>query len=155
MYAPLILYSITDIMDSPDFAMAYSHRAAAYSQKSQYDMTVSDYSQAIHINPKFAEGFYNQGTIYTEKGIIEIDPKLADAFYNRGNIHYGNGSYDMAISDYAKAIEINPDDVHAYNKKAWILATCADARFRDGDEAVALAKKAVEMSLRRENLKTL
>jgi tetratricopeptide (TPR) repeat protein len=169
-----------ELISNPDSAMAYYHRAAAYSHKSRYDMTVSDYDKAIDIDPKFAEGFYNLGTIYTEQGQIEISPKLAEAFYNRGNIHYGKGNYDMAVSDYTKAIEVhprntmvyinrgdayrekglckeaildftkaiemNPDDAHAYNEKSWILATCADDRYRDGEKAVALAKKAIDIS---------
>jgi tetratricopeptide (TPR) repeat protein len=131
---------------NPDFAMAYYNRAAAYSHKGQYDKTISDYNKAIEIDPRFAEGFYNRGTIYTEQDQIDIDPKLAEAFNNRGDAYKEKGLCKEAIFDFTKAIEINPHYAHAYNEKAWILATCPDDRYRNGDQAVALAKKAIDMS---------
>ena len=36
------------------------------------------------------------------------------AFYNRGVIFQDKGQYNMAISDFSKAIEINPKDAAAY-----------------------------------------
>lgn len=134
------------IISSPDFAMAYYHRAAAFSHKSQYDKTVFDYNKAIEIDPKFTEDFYNRGIIYTEQGQIEVDLKLAEAFNNRGDAYKEKGLCKEAIFDFTKAIEINPHYAHAYNEKAWILATCPDDRYRNGDQAVALAKKAIDMS---------
>ena len=50
-----------------------------------------------------------------------------------------------ALSDYSRALKINPFFVDAYNNKAWVLATCADRRFRNGGQAVRLAQKAVEL----------
>jgi cell division septation protein DedD len=52
---------------------------------------------------------------------------------------------NQALKDYARAIEINPFFVDAYNNRAWILATCSDRRLRDGKQAVRLAQKAVEL----------
>jgi hypothetical protein len=37
-----------------------------------------------------------------------------------------------------------PDDPLVCNNLAWMLATCADARLRDGCRAVALARKACQ-----------
>jgi tetratricopeptide (TPR) repeat protein len=38
--------------------------------------------------------------------------------YNRGVAHHDKGEYDLAISDYTKAIEINPKHAFAYNNRA-------------------------------------
>ncbi len=43
--------------------------------------------------------------------------KSADAYNNRGRAYYGKGQYDQAISDYNKAIEINPKHAMAYNNR--------------------------------------
>lgn len=53
--------------------------------------------------------------------------------------------YAQAISDCSKAIEIDPEYAPAYRRKALILATCIDAKYRDGIKAVELAKKVVEL----------
>ncbi len=44
-------------------------------------------------------------------------PKMgnnAETYYNRGNAYGKKGQYDKAISDYTKAIEINPSYAKAY-----------------------------------------
>ena len=41
----------------------------------------------------------------------------AEAYYNRGNAYEKKGQYDKAISDYSKAIEINPKYAKAYNNR--------------------------------------
>src|SRR5262249_31312816 len=39
-----------------------------------------------------------------------------------------------------------PDHTGAHNNLAWLLATCPDAKLRDPDQAVKLAKKAVKLA---------
>jgi tetratricopeptide (TPR) repeat protein len=43
---------------------------------------------------------------------------LASVYYNLGNAYYAKGHLDKAISDYIKAIEINPKHVGVYNNRA-------------------------------------
>ena len=69
-------------------------------------------------------------------------------YNNRGIAYSYKGQYDKAISDFNKALGINPSDFKAINHQAWILATCPDNVYRDGEKAVKLAKKAVELDQR-------
>ena len=39
------------------------------------------------------------------------------AYINRGVAYYSKGQYDQAISDYNKALEINPRYAEAYNNR--------------------------------------
>ena len=79
----------------------------------------------------------------------------AFSYRNLGRFYDRQGQYDKAIENLDKAIEIDPEDARAYNLKAWILATCPKKKYRDGDKAVDLAKKAVELSLSSTYLDTL
>ena len=54
--------------------------------------------------------------------------------------------YGRAIADYDRAIRLDPNDARAHNSRAWIQATCPDAKFRDGKTAVESATKACELS---------
>ena len=56
------------------------------------------------------------------------------------------GEYDRAIADYNEVIRLDPNLAMAYSNKAWLLATCADAQYRDGAKAVELATKACELT---------
>ncbi|MCX5692556.1 MAG: tetratricopeptide repeat protein, partial [Candidatus Omnitrophica bacterium] len=57
-----------------------------YAQKGKYDEAISEYNEAIEINPNYAEAYSNRG----------------DAYAKQGNL-------SQAISDCTKAIGINPD----------------------------------------------
>ena len=54
--------------------------------------------------------------------------------------------YDKAIADCNKAIRLDPKYASAYNNRAWLWATCPDAKYRDGKKAVESATKACELS---------
>lgn len=45
---------------------------------------------------------------------LEIDPRDAEGYYNRGGAYFAKGEYNQAISDYNKALEINPGFAAAY-----------------------------------------
>jgi tetratricopeptide (TPR) repeat protein len=56
------------------------------------------------------------------------------------------GRLEDAIRAYGGILRQSPDDLDALNNVAWIRATCADARLRDGAEAVRLAERARDRS---------
>jgi tetratricopeptide (TPR) repeat protein len=39
---------------------------------------------------------------------IRLDPKLAEAYYNRGFSYAEKGEYNKAIADYTEAIQLDP-----------------------------------------------
>ena len=73
---------------------------------------------------------------------IALQPNDQNAHYNLGNIYLQIGNAEEALGQYRRALDLNPDDVEALNNMAWILATWADALFRDGPQAVRLAERA-------------
>jgi tetratricopeptide (TPR) repeat protein len=106
----------------PKDYQAYNYRGVAWALKGNYDRAIADYNKAIEIRPRYAE-----------------------AYNNRGFARIRRGDLENALKDYSRALEINPFFAEAYNNKAWVLATCADQRFRNGAQAVLLAQKAVEL----------
>ncbi len=70
----------------------------------------------------------------------------ASVDYAHGNAWYDKGEYDKAIADYSEAIRLIPKVVVAHNSLAWLLATCPDAKYRNGSQAVEHATKACELS---------
>ena len=45
---------------------------------------------------------------------IRLDPKFAEAYYERGNVYYNTGERDKAIADFTDAIRLNPKHSEAY-----------------------------------------
>jgi Flp pilus assembly protein TadD len=54
--------------------------------------------------------------------------------------------YAGALREFDDALRVNPEDGRSLAGKAWLLATCPEPRFRDGNQAVALATRACELS---------
>jgi len=63
----------------------------------------------------------------------------------RGDAHSGAKRWPKAMTEYAKALELEPDYAMAANNFAWLLATCPDEAFHDAPRAVALAQQAVRL----------
>lgn len=77
----------------------------------------------------------NSVTTQTEQNLLEAEKLL-----NSGNTYFGEGSYDKAIKDYSKAIELKPDYALAYKNRA-------TAYYNNGNSAQAIRddNKAIEI----------
>ena len=117
----------------------------------QVDAAIAEYQRSLEINPHNATVHRNLGLALASAGrpdeaaaeyrkALKIDPNEAVAHGALGMALAGLGRLDEAVAEYRKALKINPNDAIAYNKLAWIRATHPDPRFRDGAEAVTLAR---------------
>lgn len=148
-------YSKAIEMD-PEIIEAYTHRGMVYMDTGKSDLAIHDFTRAIDLKPMDRHLYFNRGIIYLSKAeydlaisdysrAIEIDPAHPDTYYHRGFALKHKGQYGPAIADYAKAIELSPSHPLYYNNLAWVLATCPDGSFRDGERAVYLAEQALEL----------
>jgi hypothetical protein len=112
----------------------------------QYQRAAADADPARpEINRKVGEQLYADG----KRGDAEVylrrwadhdgkDPAVLDKL---GIIYADSSRYAKAIKTYRRALEIKPDHVETKNYLAWVLATAADDKFRNGDEASRLARE--------------
>jgi tetratricopeptide (TPR) repeat protein len=77
---------------------------------------------------------------------LPLEPGYAATYINRGNEWWTQKEYDRALADYSFALRFDPGQADAYNNRAWLWATCPDAQYRDGQQAVASATRACELS---------
>ncbi len=71
---------------------------------------------------------------------ITLDSKYADAYYNRGNAYGDLKDYRRAIADYDRAIALNPQFALAYNNRGYAYRNLKEYRraIADYDRAIAL-----------------
>jgi tetratricopeptide (TPR) repeat protein len=72
-------------------------------------------------------------------------PAQGEIYGIRGVFWQEQREYYRAISDFTRATQLTPQMGEPYNNLAWILATCVDPDFRDGELALKHAQKAVEL----------
>tara|TARA_B100000287_G_C20445214_1_gene707245 strand:+ start:256 stop:735 length:480 start_codon:yes stop_codon:yes gene_type:complete len=88
------------------------------------------------------------GFVLTSTALILSVPEKAKAesasyYYNRGNQKFDLGDYSGAISDYNKAIEINPRDADAYYNRG-----IAKGKSKDLSGAIVDFTKVIEINPR-------
>ncbi len=71
---------------------------------------------------------------------IDVEPYL-----DRARQCHDRGDYGRALAEYHELVRLLPTEPEGYNGLAWILATCPDAKFRNGTRAVQYARKAVDL----------
>jgi tetratricopeptide (TPR) repeat protein len=109
-------------------ALAAFNRGLGHYNKKDFEKAISDYTEAISLNPNYALAYYNRGVAHNEKKeyteatsdyteAIRLNPDYAHAYYNRGVAHYTQGNLDKAISDYTEAIRLKADYPDAYNNR--------------------------------------
>ena len=61
-------------------------------------------------------------------------------------VWYEKKAYDKAVADLDRRSGSTPTTPTRLNGRAWIWATCAEAKYRDGKQAVASATRACELT---------
>ena len=126
---------IDSITENPDrirrlekeLARVYISRGTArYWKKDEFDTAITDYTNAIELDPEYAEAYNYRGIAYLSNGdfdnaiadyteAIELDQEFTDAYKDRATAYFGSSDFDNAITDYTKAIQLDPDDTNTYN----------------------------------------
>ena len=141
----------------PKNAAAFNNRGLLHSNQGKLKLALGDFSQAITTNPRFADAFNNRGVVHRKLGNLEkaiadynealkLNPRFAEAFANRGYVSKKRKTYDAALADYRAALRLNPLLASARNDLAWLLATCPEAKYRNGKTAVTHAKEACRLT---------
>jgi Tfp pilus assembly protein PilF len=91
------------------------------------------------------EGRASEGIAHLEEA-LRLAPNYAEAHGKLALALAGQGRLAEALRHYHEALRRAPDSVEVLNNFAWLLATCAEEKFRDGAAAVQHAERACELT---------
>ena len=121
------------------------------SQKGDYQGAIAAYSQALVLNPNYAEAYNNRGNARSDLGdkkraiadydqALRINPNYAGAYNNRGTARSDLGDKKGAIADYDQALRIAPNLAQAYNNRGTARSSLGDKKgaIADYDQALRI-----------------
>jgi tetratricopeptide (TPR) repeat protein len=127
------------------------------------DQAIAQFLLALKIRPQDVDTHVVLGVVLVDKNRIEeataqfleaarLQPTNAIANYQLALIHQNRKETRAAIDWYRKALKAQPDWPESLNNLAWLLAANPDATLRNGAEAVALARRACELTNYKEGI---
>jgi tetratricopeptide (TPR) repeat protein len=134
----------TSLLAQGRFAEAEPHLRVAVQRVPPYPEAEANLGAALS-----ALGRLEEGGRHLEIA-VRLRPDFAAAHQNLGENYAQRHLMGEAAAAYGAALAHKPDDVHLLNRAAWILATAADDRARDGARAVSLAERAVTLTRRQD-----
>lgn len=102
---PLVLWR----KRGPIRAYVYSVQGQTKYNEGRYDEAVDDLDQAIELNPKKADAYYNRGLAKFRLGDLE---------YEKGNTEKARRLYKAGVEDSTQTIKQTPEDANAYHNRA-------------------------------------
>ncbi|HKB04741.1 MAG TPA: protein kinase [Gemmataceae bacterium] len=126
----------------------------------QWDEAIAYRRIAVAVRPQSsAANWYLGWSLHWQQGkpdeamayyrtTFALDPGHAAAHFSLALALRARGRTEEALVHYRTAADLVPNDPQPRNNLAWVLATCADPKFRDPAQAVTLAKNAVELAVK-------
>ena len=139
-------------------ASEYRVRASGEFQRGEYELAITHYDAAIHLDPDDAHTYYYRGLVYSsqqqhELAIADYDEAIrlkpndyADFYQSRGDGNFALKRYASAISDYDEAIRMFPNDANSYYRRGHAKFSLKQykAAIADYDEAIRMFPRHIE-----------
>jgi len=132
-------------------------RGLIFLNKNDTTKALAEFKQALKADARHPDTYAALASMYLkqsklEKALkvldqaVEIDPQSAESHGNRAVILLALGKYDKALDDLDEVIRVAPNSTRALKERAWLLATCPDAKVRNGEQAMSSATRACELT---------
>jgi tetratricopeptide (TPR) repeat protein len=142
---------------TPDDALAHALRADTLLVTKHWNAAIEAATSAIQLDPRLAMAYDIRGQAYVHKKEYEqaarnfdeadrLEPNYVSGFLARAGLFRTQGDYDSALTEFREAARRHPRSANVLNALAWFLATCPEAAYRNGPEAVTQARLACELS---------
>ena len=100
---------------------AYVFRGKAQAQRNEMKAAISDFSEALKLDPRATDALYNRGAAYALIGqtnyaladfahVLELAPSDSDTLFYRALIYVNQGKIEAAVQDLSAVLGQRPDD---------------------------------------------
>lgn len=139
-------------LSNPKSPSDFVAKGVVESDRGDESQAIDAYTQAINLDPKYADAYYQRGNARYDQGdpqgaladytqAISLNPDYANAYFQRGIIRFNQGDKQGALADLNEYISLSPNDIQAYYSRGVIRRGLGDSQgtFEDFDSVVRLA----------------
>ena len=141
---------------NPDYANAWHNRAEIHFDSGEYAKAIRDYTESLNRDSENRTALLKRGQSKLKLGkaraaiddfdqLIKLDEQQASVYVERGEAKRALGEWEGAASDFRKAIQLDQKLAYAYQRAAWLMATCPEERIRNAPLAIQAARQAIEL----------
>ena len=142
----------------PDYTAGWNALGRVYAQQGKNDAAQNAFETALSYGgDRQPETYVDLGDFLFKTGqpaaalanyesALRLQPNNLSAALGLAICHNQAGQIPEAIADYRRVLALDGTCVTALNNLAWLLATTADARWRNGAEAIRLAEQACQLT---------
>jgi len=162
--------SVVLAADVRDLGVPAGWRASDYDRhgydllnKDDYENARRYFDAAIRTDPYMWTAYYNRAVTFCQQekwtaalqdlnSTIRLKPSFFDASFLRVGVNSKLGNYKACIADLntlailGSTVRNRFTQAHALNARAWLMATCPEQSIRNGQVAIADAKRACELT---------
>jgi Flp pilus assembly protein TadD len=142
-------------------APAHYNLGLALSMQRRFDEARMQFESAVRLDPEHAEAHNNLGAMLHIAGRLDeavehysravaLRPENAEAHSNLGRIRASQRKRAEAVGHYLQALAVNAGLASALSGLAWLRATAPEPQLRDPEAALRLARRAAELTARKE-----
>lgn len=146
---------------APDSAQIHEFAGLALVKEGKDEEATYHFSEAVRLEPRYYRPYVNLGVMLARRGELDeaiehfnealrLKPDNDEAHHNLGQALYSKGDIAGAIKHYRESLRFVSNSPKTLGALAWVLATSGAAEYRDGAEAVELAKKSCELTAYKE-----
>lgn len=141
----------------PNYNEAHYNLGWILGKQGQTEQALAAYQRAIGLNPVNATAHNNLGKLLAERGQLDeavrhwqhavaYSRENPEALFNLAVAFIQQERFGEAVALLERGLQEEPQNLRMMAGLATLLATCPEARHRDGDKAVQLAERLVRRS---------
>jgi tetratricopeptide (TPR) repeat protein len=137
-----------------NMAALFHNRGNHYFRKQDYQNAISDFGEAIAIDPRYEGAYVSRGGALESQGnldaaladlqrAIELNPRNPRSYNNRAIVYSRKGDYERAVIDIDQAIRLEPNDPVRYNNRGFMQRRLGriEPAIADFDQAIRMSPR--------------
>ena len=147
----------TVIRLNPEFPDAYFNRGEIYFRSNQFELAIEDQNKVIQLKPEDSAAFSarahslyaigrNEEALTDYAKAMDLSPDSAESATEYADTCQALGKWKLAATAYQRAMQLDGKNSRTLQNAAWMMATCPDEFYRNGESALETAQKAVQLA---------